>query len=102
MIRLDGLMPKWLEEMSEEDISYIKNFILCSGSLKKMAKTYNVTYPTMRLRLDRLIQKIELSDEEEEDYFVSLVKRMAIEEKINLSCAKVLITAYKKEKRSSD
>ena len=40
--------------------------------------------------------------EEEEDSFVSLVKRMAIEEKINLSCAKVLITAYKKEKRSSD
>ncbi|MBU5478210.1 DUF2089 domain-containing protein [Eubacterium sp. MSJ-13] len=99
---MDGLIPKWLEEMSEEDISFIKNFMLCSGSLKQMAKIYNVTYPTMRLRLDRLIQKIELSDEEEESSFVSLVKRMAIEEKIDLSCAKVLITAYKKEKKGSD
>lgn len=52
----------------------------------------------MRLWLDRLIQKIRLSDEEE-DSFVSLVKRMAIEEKINLSCAKILVTAYKKEKK---
>lgn len=97
---MTGLIPRWVEEMNEEDLSFIKNFMLCSGSLKQMAKMYNVTYPTMRLRLDRLIQKIELSDNEVEDSYISLIKRMAIEEKIDLSSAKVLINAYKKEKRS--
>lgn len=93
-----SLIPRWLEEMGEEDLSFIKNFILCSGSLKQMAKMYKVTYPTMRLRLDRLIQKIELSDNDIEDSYISLIKRMAIEEKIDLSSAKVLINAYKKER----
>ena len=32
--------------------------ILCSESLKSMAQHYEVSYPTIRLRIDRLIQKI--------------------------------------------
>ena len=40
----------WIEDLSEEDLAFIKRFILSSGSLKDMAKQYNVTYPTIRLR----------------------------------------------------
>ena len=34
---------------------FIKKFLLASGSLKEVAGLYGVTYPTVRLRLDRLI-----------------------------------------------
>ena len=51
------VMPSWIEDLEEEDLTFIKNFVLTSGSLKEMAAKYGVTYPTVRLRLDRLIEK---------------------------------------------
>jgi len=51
-------IPKWLENLDDEDINFIKQFILSSRSLKKIAGIYNVTYPTVRLRLDKLILKL--------------------------------------------
>ena len=47
----------WLSELDVEDIHFIKKFVLSSGSLKEIAEIYQVSYPTVRLRLDRLIQK---------------------------------------------
>ena len=49
-------IPIWMENLEDEDISFIKNFVLKSGSLKDIAEVYEVTYPTVRLRLDRLIE----------------------------------------------
>lgn len=57
------IIPKWIVNLDDEDVSFIKRFLLASGSLKEMARQYKVTYPTIRLRLDRLIQKIQLSDD---------------------------------------
>lgn len=51
----------------------------------------------MRLKLDRLIEKIKLSDKEDLSY-VSLIKTMAIDGKITLDAAKLLIEEYKKER----
>ena len=53
-------LPEWLANLAEEDLAFIKNFVLSSGSLKQMSQLYQVSYPTMRLRLDRLIEKIRL------------------------------------------
>ena len=51
-------IPDWLSALEDEDLVFVKKFLLASGSLKEMARQYGVTYPTVRLRLDRLIQKI--------------------------------------------
>ena len=59
---------------------------------------YGVTYPTVRLRLDRLIQKIHLSEDTAADPYIALIKRLAVNEKLDLDTAKVLISAYKKTK----
>ena len=59
-------MPEWLASLDEEDVSFIKKFVLASGSLKEVAGIYGVTYPTVRLRLDRLIQKIKLGEQADE------------------------------------
>ena len=77
-------IPEWMSELDDEDLSFIRNFILASGSLKEIAKQYGVTYPTVRLRLDRMIQKIQMTQSAGNDRFISLVKRLAIDEKLRL------------------
>ena len=93
------VVPGWMAELEDEDVVFIKKFVLASGSLKDMAGQYGVTYPTVRLRLDRLIQKIKLSEAGEEDPFVALVKRLAVNEKLDFDTAKILIHAYKGQKK---
>ena len=90
------VIPEWIMNLDDEDVSFIKKFILASGSLKEMAKQYKVTYPTVRLRLDRLIQKIQVNDDLESEPYIALIKRLAINEKIDFDTAKVLISEYKK------
>lgn len=90
------IIPEWMEDLDDEDMSFIKRFILASGSLKEIAKEYDVTYPTVRLRLDRLIQKIQISEDESNEPYIGLIKRMAINDKIDFDTAKILISEYKK------
>lgn len=90
------LLPEWMAGLEEEDVVFIKKFILASGSLKEMAGLYGVTYPTVRLRLDRLIQKIRLSEDTASDPYIATIKRLAVSEKLDLDTAKVLISEYKK------
>lgn len=93
-----NVVPDWMAELEEEDVAFLKNFLLCSGSLKEIAGLYGVTYPTVRLRLDRLIQKVRLGEEYAGDPFIALVKRLALNDKLDFDTAKLLITAYKKQK----
>jgi len=90
-------LPNWLGNLEEEDLNFIKNFVLASGSLKEIAKKYRVTYPTIRLRLDKVIQKIQMSEEAVDKPFVALIKKLAIEEKLELDTAKLIIKAYQAE-----
>ena len=87
-----------MAELEDEDLANIKKFILASGSLKEVASVYGVSYPTVRLRLDRLIQKIQLTETAEADPYVSLVKRLAVDDKLDFDTAKILITEYRKTK----
>ena len=57
-----------------------------------------MTYPTVRLRLDRLIEKIEMHEDTEAEPYVKLVKKLALDDRLDFETAKILIHAYKKEK----
>ncbi|PXW91015.1 uncharacterized protein DUF2089 [Streptohalobacillus salinus] len=93
------IVPEWMANLDDQDIAFIKKFILSSGSLKEIAKVYGVTYPTVRLRLDKLIQKIQISEETANEPYISLIKRLAVDEKIDFDTAKILINEYKKTKK---
>lgn len=93
-----NILPEWMADLSDEDISFIKTFILASGSLKEVARIYDVTYPTVRLRLDRLIQKIEINEQKGKDPYILTIKRLALDERIDFDTAKILINEYKKTK----
>ncbi len=91
-----NIVPEWMNDLEDEDIVFIKKFILSSGSLKEMASQYNVTYPTVRLRLDKLIQKINLSEDNSNEPYIYLVKKLALDEKLDFDTAKILINEYKR------
>ncbi len=93
------MLPGWMAGLEEEDVAFIRRFLLASGSLKEMAAQYGVSYPTVRLRLDRLIQKIRLSEAADQDPYVALVKRLAMDDKLDFDTAKLLIGAYRKQKK---
>ena len=95
-------VPAWMAGLDDEDLVFVKKFLLSSGSLKEIARQYQVTYPTVRLRLDRLIQKIKSSEERDSDPYIALVKRLAVNEKIDFDTAKILISEYRKTKKEAD
>jgi hypothetical protein len=47
-----------LGALPREDLDLIVELVLQSGSLKELASAYGVTYPTIRLRLDRVIERL--------------------------------------------
>ena len=95
------VVPEWMINLDDEDVSFTKRFLLASGSLKELATQYGVTYPTVRLKLDRLIQKIQINEGSANEPYVALIKRLAVNEKLDLETAKLLISEYKKNKKET-
>ena len=92
-------IPDWMARLDEEDIKFIRNFILTSGSLKEIATLYGVSYPTVRLRLDRVIQKMNIGESVGQDPYISKIKELALNERLDFDTAKVLINEYKKTQK---
>ena len=101
---MDGSKPnpkRWIDFLEEEDLSFIKRLVLFSGSLKDLAIAYDVTYPTVRLRLDRLIAKIKVFDDAEiQDDFERQLRASYAEGKIDAASFKKLLTAYRRETKN--
>jgi len=92
--------PKWLSVLSEEDFQFIKRFILASGSLKDLAKQYKISYPTMRIRLNRLIDKINAVDDPElKDPFLLKIRLMVADGMLAHNAGKMIIKEYEKSKK---
>lgn len=91
-------VPLWVTDLEENELKFIKRFVLASGSLKEMADIYGVTYPTVRNRLNSIIQKVKMSEENPEDSFEKLVKKLAIEGKLDFEGAALLIREYRTNK----
>lgn len=48
-----------LAELDDDDLAFITRFVLASGSLKDTADAYRVSYPTIRAKLDSVIQRLQ-------------------------------------------
>lgn len=87
----------WFINLELEEQEFIKSFILASGSLKQLAKEYDVSYPTVRNRLDKLIEQIKLTNKMADSFEVSIMK-MVIEDKMSLDTGKLIIEKHKEAK----
>jgi hypothetical protein len=95
----------WLSYLSDEDLAFIKRLVLASGSLKEVAAEYGISYPTVRLRLDRLIAKITVTDNQDvRSEFERLLRAQHAEGRIDADTLKALLAAYRRdlERRDED
>lgn len=91
---------RWLEHLSEEDLAFLKRFLLASGTLKELARQYGISYPTVRLRLDRLIEKVKLIDEQTgADPFELRLRSLYAEARLDDATFRELLRAYREEER---
>ena len=92
------MAKSWLAGLSDADVSFVKRFVLASGSLKELAKAYGITYPTVRIRLDRLIEKIKVLDSQEiVSEFERTLRARYAEGKLDMETLKALLAAHQDE-----
>jgi hypothetical protein len=81
-------VDSWFERLDDEDRAFLKRFTLASGSLKAIAAEYGISYPTVRLRLDRLIEKIRIYDDRD----------IQSEGKLDMQTLKELLAVHERER----
>jgi hypothetical protein len=86
----------WLQHLDAEDRQFIKRFLMSSGSLKELADQYGVSYPTIRLRLDRLIDRIRTLDEvQPTDAFHARIRLLVADGEMSPTLAKELLQLHR-------
>jgi hypothetical protein len=88
---------KWIEDLDEEDLSFIRRFVLASGSLKEIAGIYGISYPTVRLRLDRLIAKIQLLSDSATSEFERALRIEYSQGKVDFDTMNRILEAHRRE-----
>jgi hypothetical protein len=51
-----------LAELSGEDQVFVTAFVRCHGSIKEMERTFGVSYPTIKNRLNRIANSLDFVD----------------------------------------
>ena len=90
------IKENWIDFLDDEDLMFIKRLVLASGSLKKVAREYDISYPTVRLRLDRLIAKIQvIEDQRVVEPFERLLRSKYAEGKLSADTLKQVLAAHR-------
>ncbi|MCP4157414.1 MAG: DUF2089 domain-containing protein [bacterium] len=61
----DFAIPR-LAQLDKKDVEFIELFVLASGSLKELEKKMNISYPTVRNRLNKIIDTLKYNAADEE------------------------------------
>ncbi len=56
-----------LLRLSADDLRFVEDFVRASGSLKEMAAAEQQSYPTIRNRLDRIIDELNAQSKQNEN-----------------------------------
>lgn len=95
--------PVWVQRLDETDLHFIKRMVLASGSLKELATQYEVSYPTIRQRLDRIIDRINLYDANpEDDFFEARVRSLVAERELEPKLGKELLDLHRQSKETDN
>lgn len=96
MERSEMLVPPWLAALDEEDLGFLRRFLLGSGSLKAVAQEYGVSYPTVRARLDRLIAKVRAAEDPKAgDPFERSLRVLVADARLPVAVARELLAAHR-------
>ncbi len=97
---MENTIPEWVKSLSEEDWQFIKRLLLASGSLKDVAEQYGISYPTVRIKLNRLIEKVQILDSRKsKTKFHQKIQLLAAEGKLDISVAKILLKEFEESSK---
>lgn len=95
--------PVWVSDLSAEDLEFLRRFVLASGSLKALATEYRVSYPTIRLRLDRIIDRVKASETlKEVDPMTRKIRHLVAEGALDPAVGKALLDTYAQTKKGPE
>lgn len=92
-------LPAWLDALTDQEITFVKNFLIHSGSLKEMAALYEMSYPTLRLRLNSLIGKVVAADQAQSGEFENLLKDLTFKKQLDVEAAHRLLAIYQRDRQ---
>lgn len=85
-----------ISRLQREDLEFIQRLVLASGSLKELASDYGVSYPTIRVRLDKLIARLRnLIDGKPPDPMADLLADLITRGEIAASAAHSLLKLHR-------
>jgi len=97
-LNMNIVEDRWIDQLDDEDLAFLKRFLLASGTIKELARQYGVSYPTVRLRLDRLIEKVKLiAAHESESPYEQRLRLLLADGRLDDRTFRDLITAYREE-----
>jgi hypothetical protein len=89
-------LPAWVRNVTPEDLNFIRSFLLASGSLKAVAAEYGVSYPTIRARLDQVIERLRLAESEKIDPFHARLKELIAGGELEPRLARELLDLHRR------
>jgi len=97
---MENTIPEWVKSLSEEDWQFTKRLLLASGSLKDVAEQYGISYPTVRIKLNRLIEKVQILDSKKpKTKFHQKIQLLVVEGKLDISVAKTLLKTFEESSK---
>jgi hypothetical protein len=89
-----------LATLPREDLDLIAELVLQSGSLKGLAESYSVSYPTIRARLDKTIDRLRAAlDGRTPDRVAELLAELVDQGELSVSGARRLRDIVRAEKQ---
>lgn len=93
---------RWIDYLSDEDLGFLKRFLLASGTLKDLAAQYGISYPTIRLRLDRLIEKVKVIEAESSaGHFETTLRALYADGRMDADAFRALLEARRDEEAAN-
>jgi hypothetical protein len=65
-----------LAELSVEDQVFVTAFVRCHGSIKEMERTFGVSYPTIKNRLNRIANSLDFVDTDPAPSHSEVIQRL--------------------------
>ncbi len=47
-----------IQQLSDEQLTFVETFLICRGNIKDVEKTLGISYPTVRSKLDEIIDEL--------------------------------------------
>jgi hypothetical protein len=86
--------------LDDADLEFVLRLVLASGSLKEVAQSYGVSYPTIRAKLDRIIERLRgILAGRERDPMAEQLADLVEKGQVTPSAARALLELHRRERK---